>query len=1182
MIQLNFRAVSILIVALFSKTALSQIHHTSLEWVDRSPVVGDALYHSASIVNGGHLYVTSNVRNINGNTDIMTIKYDTNGDTLWVSTYAGSANGDDYGVDIKFLSGNIWVVGAAKNTGTGYDYCTLRYNSTTGAQTYVNNFNGAGNGDDIPTALLVESSAVYVCGGSEATNGFSDFAVNKLNFGPGGTWTKYYNYANLHDGATSIISSGTNVIVTGGSAAAVGDWDLATLKIHKLTGSMTVTRTNITGATMVEANSMTSDSLNNIYITGYAEVSGNKNIQTIKLDSNLALTWIVDYVDSYDDVANDLGVDGYGNIYVTGYTELSTGGTNFVTLKYDPAGSLLWSSFTGNGSQIETCASEKIAVTNEGESFIAGTINNGGSSNMRIVKYNTSGQEYFIREFSTDNVDYSALDIRLNGSDIYVTGVAERIDTTELTVLKYSILETSIDAVVDSAGNNPRVKGEIVVRFNPDFIIEENVNNKDKMHGELGDFVDIVLLDRISDSIGYDVSKFECYKVHPNRTTADTISISRGGHVVRLAPFYASFGIIIPPFVDDSLAKNEFTLTDGSVLFADFNAIYELHAGANDTEYQNGNHGALVATVAYPDANINIEPAWDIFVGTTSISCGVFDSGIRRMHDDISDGTFSNSSVVDGYNYITGSPILLNENSDDIGHGTAVAGIIGAWRDNSYGSVGVAGGSGTGDGVVLHDMKIFAENLSNCFPIAATSTQIAQAIVDGAISTTSGGLGQYIQNHSWGGFHNFEVEDAMQTAHENEVFIVVSSGNAESGIPGDCNFISYPAHLKDDWITQVGANDTTGARAGFSNCGSTKLDFIAPGVIQLYSPLDHEFNTFNDTHEYGNSCSKELNGTSLAAPHVAGTGALMIGYYNDDIQALSYMAPEDCEQLMQYYATDITAFPNSPGVDMETGYGRLNAGNTVQGISLPEYNILHFEFEDSTFESVYINQISYENEDVYGILPGANTPLASVLNVTKYEFIATNTHSIPSGYNLVSGWKRDALSTGYGDYSVPSGGTIVQPIHHFPNEVDVEMLTYDANSATLHGYVYEIFAFDLDSGYYIPVGWYPHDTATAVKFAYTLYIQNPNVGIDEETMDSGIDVYPNPANNMLNVSMVSSTDEISSIQLYDLGGRLIETYSFIQGSQQVSVNVEGFTNGVYFVKVLCSGKEFNEKVVICH
>lgn len=165
MIQLNFRTVGILIVALFSKTALSQIHHTSLEWVDRSPVVGDALYHSASIVNG---------------------------DTLWVSTYAGSANGDDYGVDIKFLSGSIWVVGAAKNTGTGYDYCTLKYNSTTGAQTYVNNFNGAGNGDDIPSALLVESSAVYVCGGSETTNGFSDFAGNKLNFGPGGTWTKYY------------------------------------------------------------------------------------------------------------------------------------------------------------------------------------------------------------------------------------------------------------------------------------------------------------------------------------------------------------------------------------------------------------------------------------------------------------------------------------------------------------------------------------------------------------------------------------------------------------------------------------------------------------------------------------------------------------------------------------------------------------------------------------------------------------------------------------------------------------------------------------------------------------------------------------------------------------------------------------------------------------------------------
>src|SRR5688572_27808583 len=142
-------------ISLCSFGAIAQMNYTNLEWTDRTPIVGNTINHNASIVESGKLYVTSNVLNGSGNTDILTIKYDSNGDTLWMSTYSGSASGDDYGVELRYLSGYVWVVGAVKNTSTGYDYCLLKYDASTGAQSSVNTFNGAGNGDDVPTSLYV-------------------------------------------------------------------------------------------------------------------------------------------------------------------------------------------------------------------------------------------------------------------------------------------------------------------------------------------------------------------------------------------------------------------------------------------------------------------------------------------------------------------------------------------------------------------------------------------------------------------------------------------------------------------------------------------------------------------------------------------------------------------------------------------------------------------------------------------------------------------------------------------------------------------------------------------------------------------------------------------------------------------------------------------------------------------
>src|SRR5690606_29747655 len=192
------------------------------------------------------------------------------------------------------------VIGAVETTSGGYDYGVIKYDFTDGTQDWVYTFDGQGGGTDIPSSLALDASDnVYVVGGSEASNGFSDFGLLKVTSAGGFGYESYYDYNDLNDGATTVTVAGSRLIVNGGSAAAVDDWDMASVRYNISDGSFIADfRTNITGATMVEAHAMTTDADNNVYIAGYAVVGGEKDGQLIKLDSTLALQWIEDYTGS--------------------------------------------------------------------------------------------------------------------------------------------------------------------------------------------------------------------------------------------------------------------------------------------------------------------------------------------------------------------------------------------------------------------------------------------------------------------------------------------------------------------------------------------------------------------------------------------------------------------------------------------------------------------------------------------------------------------------------------------------------------------------------------------------------------------------------------------------------------------------------------------------------------------
>lgn len=180
------------------------------------------------------------------------------------------------------------------------------------------------------------------------------------------------------------------------------------------------------------------------------------------------------------------------------------------------------------------------------------------------------------------------------------------------------------------------------------------------------------------------------------------------------------------------------------------NLIATLAGKADDSLYSE--QASLHPTTAYPNAHINVEPAWKLETGKPFVRAGIFDTGIHWDHEDFGyDGSDpASSKVVDGWNFIANMPLKASTKPDEglTPHGTNCAGILGAIRNNGIGIAGIAGGNDSvnNTGVSLYGLRMlkptfFSNNLS----------YIAEAIIGTAIDndTADYGYGLHISRNSW-------------------------------------------------------------------------------------------------------------------------------------------------------------------------------------------------------------------------------------------------------------------------------------------------------------------------------------------------------------------------------------------------------------------------------------------------
>ena len=247
---------------------------------------------------------------------------------------------------------------------------------------------------------------------------------------------------------------------------------------------------------------------------------------------------------------------------------------------------------------------------------------------------------------------------------------------------------------------------------------------------------------------------------------------------------------------------------------------------------------------------IKIPEAWQFSKGSFNVKVAVIDTGIHASHLDLNDGR-----VVEGFDVTKGRPILGNTNSDDNGHGTAVAGVIGAIPNNSRGVAGVNWN--------VSIMPVKALNSDGTGDIGA----VAQAIVWAADNGAS------IINLSLGGpgFGNDQtLNNSIIYAFNKGALIISAAGNdlADQGVNLDTSPV-YPVCSDggSNMVIGVAASDINDRKASFSNFSINCVDIVAPGkkiVTTAFLPSDPS----NNILIYG-------SGTSLATPIVSGVAALL-------------------------------------------------------------------------------------------------------------------------------------------------------------------------------------------------------------------------------------------------------------------------------------------------------------------
>jgi hypothetical protein len=297
--------------------------------------------------------------------DIILIKYDTYGDSVWVRRYKGRSIARDMVVD-KYS--NVYITAASRGV-TSNDYQTLKYDSSGNLL-----WNAIYTNGEVPNAMALDSSGnVYVTG--ESSSFFTEYLTVKYSNSGVLQWVKTHGSALDAEGTSIAVDLTGNIYVTGFITLSNGNSNYSTLKYDSL-GNLLWNK---------EFDKLPSKSPTKILVdsSGNCFIIGNNAI--IKYDTYGFLIWL-DTISSY---FSQSILDKSGHLYVSKITRINALSNYFTTLKYGFNGNIIWISNYG-GKENHYHEPHGIALDNSnnvfatGFEFLNGTPN---SDTLITIKY---------------------------------------------------------------------------------------------------------------------------------------------------------------------------------------------------------------------------------------------------------------------------------------------------------------------------------------------------------------------------------------------------------------------------------------------------------------------------------------------------------------------------------------------------------------------------------------------------------------------------------------------------------------------------------------------------------------------------------------------------------------------------------------------------------------------------
>jgi subtilisin family serine protease len=642
--------------------------------------------------------------------------------------------------------------------------------------------------------------------------------------------------------------------------------------------------------------------------------------------------------------------------------------------------------------------------------------------------------------------------------------------------------------------------------------------------------------------------------------------------------FWTRLLVIIPTENEVNIA-NTFTSFYPYVRSVQVNEIYSLLT--NDPLFSSQH--SLYSTT-YPNGHINLLPALAVETGKSNIKVGVYDSGIMYKHQDLSGYNPVDGKIRGGKDYYTGGDITSIPNFGDPivpqyynGHGTKVAGIIGAYHDNSTGVVGIGGGHwphspeegeitdpdpSENKGVSLYAFRVITGGI-------LTASETSSALIEGASHTNNGwGYGLHILNCSF--TKNYDplyefpyinlMYDAQRACFKNNAVLIASKGNT-----GTISEQTPAYSVRSYWVVAVGGSDTDGKWDSGSSFGGSSFE----NEVDLIAPFENSM-----VMTTGNNSATEytsFSGTSSSAPHVSGVAALMLSHINDLASTTNNLTADDVENLLHIYSRDIDTSNGSiysTGYDKYSGYGLLDAGNVLTHIDRTQYVVRHF-YGQTVFDTSNPNFYVYNTQTMNGYDDGVNPP--DDYKVEIWNLNGTHNHTLNPGDVILNSWSLNSYTN-----------MIEGVLGYYAQKIENRMYLgagVSNTSASWSGFVYHL----IEDGAGNPIDlWYPFKPGDMIKYGYTLHFQSNYASVQENIQENKISCYPNPTNSNITLDFNINIETNVVLTIINSQGKMIKEMpikKYSTGQQTLTLGVNDLAPGVYFIKLEKNDESYYAKFI---